>query len=97
MLQWESILRPGNKMDGLLRLFVTLLFFSLNVYYGSNLKALYPSSLVSLYMYPLWRLVMVVFLIASTYWCPRVAAMVFFAIFFYFMDLEYLLEPVNKN
>ena len=97
MIEWESILRPGNKLDGLLRLFVTLLFFSLNVYYGSNIKAMYPSSLVSLYMYPMWRLLMVVFLLVSTYWCPRVSVMVFFAVFFYFMDLEYLLEPVNKN
>jgi hypothetical protein len=97
MIEWEQILRPGNKADGLARLGVALLFFSLNVYYGSNLKALYPTSMISLYMYPLWRLLMVLLLLSSTLWCPRVAVMVFFAIFFYFMDLQYLLEPVLKN
>jgi hypothetical protein len=97
MIEWESILRPGNKIDGVSRLIATVFFFAWNVYYGSNLKALYPSSLISLYMYPIWRAFMVLFLIISTYWCPRVAVMVFFTVFFYFMDLEYLLDPVRKN
>lgn len=97
MIEWESILRPGNKIDGVSRLIATLFFFSWNIYYGSNLKASYPSSMISLYMYPIWRAFLVLFLIISTYWCPRVGAMVFFSIFFYFMDLQYLLEPVTKN
>lgn len=86
-------LAPGSKLDGLARLLVTAFFFTWNLYYGALIQTPYPNSLVILYSYPVWRLTLVLFLIAAIQWCPRVGMMVGLAVFFYFMDLPHFIRP----
>jgi len=85
----------GEKIDILNKLIATVIFFSLNVYHGSMLRVEYPTVFVSLYPYPLWRLLVLIFLLAAAYWCPRLAIMVAFTAFFYLMDMQHMAEPFH--
>ena len=85
----------GEKIDIINKLIATVIFFSLNVYHGSMLNVEYPKVFVSLYPYPLWRVLVLLFLLAAAYWCPRLAVMVAFTVFFYLMDMQHMAEPFH--
>ena len=84
---------PVNKIESAARLAVTTLFFIWNLYYGALVQTPYPKALVSLYVHPLWRVLLILFLAASIAWCPRVGMMVGLALFFYFMDMPHFIHP----
>lgn len=72
---------------------VTFLFLGWNLYYGVLLQTPYPKVLISLYQYPLWRLLLMALVIASAFVSVPLATMVGLAVFFYFMDMPHFLEP----
>ena len=86
-------LEPDGVFDATARVVVTSAFFVWNLYEGSVFEAPYSKSIVSLYGFPLFRLALVLLLIAATYWCPRVGIMVALAVFFYIEDMEKLRRP----
>lgn len=82
-------LQKGSlTFDTILKYIVIAAFFGWNLLEGSVFENEYPSAMVNLYQYPIWRIVWVVLLILATDWCPCVAVMVAFTIFFYIMDIE---------
>ena len=68
-----------------------------NLYYGALIQTHYPQSLVSLYVHPLWRALLVVFLIVAASMSKEVALMIALALFFYFMDLAHFIKPWSKT
>ena len=86
-------LTPGSKIDGIARIIVTVFFLIWNLHYGAPIDTHYPLAFVSLYNHPIWRFLLLGFLIASICWCPRVGMMVAFAVFFYLMDMEHFTKP----
>ena len=68
-------------------LFLTILLF------GSVFEISYPYRLVELYAYPWWRLLLVCFVMISTWWCPRVGLLAALATFFYLNDMHTLTTP----
>ena len=80
---------------------IVVAFLMWNLYYGALIKTAYPHSLVSLYVYPIWRLLLVLFLFAAVMISEEVGLMVALALFFYFMDMSYFIKPlynaVTKN
>ncbi len=86
-------LEPDGVVDATARLLVTAGLFIWNLYEGSVLEAPYSKELVSLYEFPLFRLVLVLAVLLGTYWCPRVGAMLALTVFFYIEDLEKLSTP----
>lgn len=86
-------LAPDNVFDATARVVVTSAFFIWNLYEGSVFEAPYDKTLFKLYGFPLFRLTLVLLVLASAYWCPRVGAMVALAVFFYFEDMEKLRRP----
>lgn len=83
-------LEPENVWDAAARIIVTTVFFLWILYEGSVFESPYPNTLVQLYGFPLFRLVLVLLVFASAYWCLRVGAMVALAVFFYIEDMEKL-------
>ena len=77
--------------DLIARIGFTGFFFLWNIIEGFKIDTRYPHSLVVLYFYPIWRLLLLVSLIIGTIWCESLSLMMAFAIFFYFMDLQLLL------
>lgn len=84
---------PDNLTDAAARTLVTSIFLIWNVYEGSVFESPYDKTLVKLYGFPLFRLMLVLLVIVAAYWCPRVGAMVAFAVFFYMEDMEKLRRP----
>ena len=64
-----------------------------NLYYGALIDTTYPQELVSLYPYPLWRVLLVLFLAAALMVSPEVGLLVAIAVFFYFMDIAHFIKP----
>lgn len=86
-------MEPDGVVDATARIIVTAIFFIWNLYEGSVLESPYPIELVKLYKYPFWRIMLVFMVIAATFWCPRVGAMLTLVVFFYMEDLEKLVRP----
>jgi hypothetical protein len=86
-------LEPDGVLDATARVIVTAAFFAWNLYEGSVFEAPYDKALITLYGFPLFRLVLVLLLVVATYWCPRVGIMVALAVFFYIEDMEKLRRP----
>jgi len=69
----------------------SLFFLLWNIIEGFKIDTHYPHTLVVLYFYPLWRLLLLITLIIGSMWCESLSLMMGMAIFFYFMDLQLLL------
>lgn len=78
-------------IDLVARYFFTLFFFLWNVVEGFKIDTHYPHSLVVLYCYPSWRLILLSAFVIGSLWCQGLSVMMGFALFFYFMDLQLLL------
>lgn len=74
--------------DDILKFIIVALFFGWNLLEGSIFENEYPRAMVNLYQYPIWRIVLVALLFLASDWCPSVAIMIAFTIFFYIMDIE---------
>jgi hypothetical protein len=73
--------------------FIVVAFLMWNLYYGALIQTAYPHSLVSLYIYPIWRLLLILFLFTAVMISQEVGLMVALALFFYFMDMSYFIKP----
>lgn len=78
-------------IDYIARLTFTLFFFLWNIIEGFKIDTHYPHKLVVLYVYPLWRLLLLTVFVAGSIWCQSLSIMMGFAVFFYLMDLQLLL------
>ena len=86
-------MKPSPGVDGPARVAVMLLFAVLLVFYSMSFEVAYSRPLVDLYVFPWWRLLIVVAVLAAALWCPRVGAVVGLAAFFYLADVGTLLTP----
>jgi hypothetical protein len=86
-------LNSEGVMDATARILVTSAFFLWNLYEGSVFEAPYDMTLVKLYGFPLFRFMLVLLVLAGSYWCPHVGSMVALAVFFYIEDMEKLKRP----
>lgn len=77
--------------DDIARVGFTLFFFLWNMLEGFKIDTFYPKNLVVLYVYPLWRLLLLITFVIGGLWCQTLSLMMAFAITFYFMDLQLLL------
>ena len=74
-------------------LIVIAALFAWNLYYGALIETTYPQELVTLYAYPMWRVLLVIFLGAALVISPEVGILVALAVFFYFMDIAHFIKP----
>jgi hypothetical protein len=81
-------------MDAVPELFVVIgILFAWNLYYGALIETTYPQEHVTLYAYPMWRVLLVIFLGVALLISPEVGILVALAIFFYFMDIAHFIKP----
>ena len=85
-------MESGGPLDTTARLFFAIFFFIWNLFEGSLFHTPYPQILVGLYESPLWRLFLVLLLIAALVWCPMVGILLAITLFFYLGDLGQLTE-----
>jgi hypothetical protein len=88
----KDLLKHSNMFEPILKLLVVGAFFVWNIVEGAIFENEYPSTFVRLYHIPIWRLALLVALIAGGLWCPSVGIMLAFTTFFYVMDMEVTMD-----
>ena len=79
-------------IDSILKGIVAAGFFGWNLLEGAVFENQYPLAMVNLYRIPIWRVFLMLLVVFSGDWCPYVAVMIAFFIFFYIMDMEVTLD-----
>ena len=88
----KKLQKSSLTLDKILEFTIVVVFFGWNLLEGSVFENEYPYSMVNLYQYPIWRLLLVVMLFLACDWSPLVAVMIAFTVFFYIMDIEVTME-----
>lgn len=64
------------------------------VYYSSLMERPYHQRLATLYIYPWWRILVILLVLSAALWCPRVGVIMAFIAFLYFHDMGLLVTPL---
>ena len=94
--EWLSFLSFDSTTEGACRAILVLLAALFIVFYSSLFEVEYSKKLIDLYRYPWWRLLLVLLVISSVIWCPRVGILVALVMFFYLSDMNTLLTPLSN-
>jgi hypothetical protein len=87
------MIRAANLFsEDTLKLLVALLLIGWNTIEGAVLENEYPSIFVRLYPLAIWRVCLVLAVLAGALWCPTVGILLAYAIFFYVMDMEITMD-----
>ena len=95
MKSWPSFLSFQNNTDGIFRAIVVLLAAVVIVKYSTLFEEEYTRKLIDLYRFPWWRVLLILLVISSVLWCPRVGILVALVMFFYLSDMNTLLTPLT--
>lgn len=93
---WPSFLSFQGTTDGIFRAVAVLLASIIIIKYSSLFEEEYSQKLTDLYIYPWWRILVVLLLITSAIWCPRVGILIALIIFFYLSDMNILITPFSE-
>jgi hypothetical protein len=63
------------------------------IMYSMVFEMEYDPKLITLYMYPGWRLLCAALVLAAMLWSPRVGILVALVVFFFLADMHTLLTP----
>ena len=96
MSAWPAFLSFQGTTDGVFRVLVVLLASIVIVKYSSIFEESYSKKLTELFILPWWRILVVLLVITSAIWCPRVGILVAVVIFFYLSDMNTLIRPFSE-
>ncbi len=89
---FQRLSNTGTQAEILFKNAVILVLLIWNVLEGSVYENVYPAVVVKLYTIPIWRLLLVLFMIAAAEWNHSIGIMMAFTMFFYVMDMEVTME-----
>ena len=81
---------PTGPLDGSLRLIVSLGLLGWNVFEGLSLRTPYPSTMVALWEYPVWRILLLFMVWLGAEWCPRVGILTGIAVVMYIINMIHI-------
>lgn len=91
--QWPSFLSFEGNTDGIFRALTVTLAAVIIVKYSTLFEEEYSQKLTELYIYPWWRIMIVILVLTSAMWCPRVGILIALIVFFYLSDMNTLIKP----
>lgn len=92
---WPSFLSFQGNTDGIFRALTVTLAAVIIVKYSTLFEEEYSQKLTSLYIYPWWRIIVILLVLTSAIWCPRVGILVALVVFFYLSDMNTLITPFS--
>ena len=95
-MKWVSFLLFDGTADGVMRSLSVIVIGILIVKYSTIFEQEYTNKLTNLYIHPWWRLLIVLLIVLSSLWCPRVGILVGLLVFFYLSDMEILINPLSS-
>ena len=96
MRTWPSFLSFQGTTDGIFRGIAIILAGIVIVRYSTLFEEEYTKKLTALYIQPWWRILVVLLLLSSAIWCPRVGILVALLVFFYLSDMNTLITPFSE-
>lgn len=93
---WPSFLSFQGTTDGIFRAIAVTFIAVIIVNYSTIFEEEYNNKLTNLYIYPWWRILVVLLVLTSAIWCPRVGILVSLVVFFYLSDMNTLLTPFSN-
>jgi hypothetical protein len=88
----RGLSESGTQAEIIFKNAVIIILLGWNVLEGSVYENVYPAVFVKLYTIPIWRLILVLLMIAAAEWNHTIGIMMAFTIFFYVMDMEVTME-----
>ena len=95
MRTWPSFLSFQGTIDGVFRAIAVILAGIVIVRYSTIFEEEYSKKLTALYIHPWWRILVVLLVLTSAIWCPRVGILVALLVFFYLSDMNTLITPFS--
>jgi len=83
----EELSEPVNFLDMSLRIIMILTLLAWNVFESLALRTAYPSTMVSLWESPIWRMVLLFTVWLGAEWCPRVGLLTGMAVSLYIANM----------
>jgi hypothetical protein len=96
MKSWPSFLSFQGTTDGIFRALAVTLAAIIIVKYSTLFEEEYNKKLTYLYIHPWWRILVVLLMLTSAIWCPRVGILVALIMFFYLSDMNTLITPFSE-
>lgn len=96
MRTWPSFLSFQGTTDGIFRAIVLVLAGITIVKYSTLFEEEYNEKLTNLYIHPWWRILVVLLVLSSAIWCPRVGILIALIVFFYLSDMNTLITPFSE-
>jgi hypothetical protein len=93
---WPSFLSFHGNTDGIFRALTVTLAAIIIILYSSLFEEEYSKKLTDLYIYPWWRILIVMLVLTSAIWCPRVGILIALIVFFYLSDMNTLIKPFSE-
>ena len=93
---WPTFLSFHGTTDGIFRAIAVTLAAVIIVKYSTLFEEEYAQKLTDLYIHPWWRILVVLLVLTSTIWCPRVGILVALVVFFYLSDMNTLITPFTE-
>jgi hypothetical protein len=93
---WPSFLSFQGTTDGIFRAIAVLLAAVVIIRYSSLFEEEYTQKLTDLYIHPWWRALVVLLVLTSAMWCPRVGILIALIAFFYLSDMDILVRPFSE-
>lgn len=92
MLRGIGSATSSSSFEDKLKLGLALILLAWNTVEGAVLENEYPAIFVQLYPLAIWRVVLILAILAGALWCPTVGILLAYTIFFYVMDMEITME-----
>jgi hypothetical protein len=96
MRTWPSFLSFQGTTDGIFRAIAVTLVGVIIVKYSTLFEEEYTQKLTDLFIHPWWRILIVLLVVSSAIWCPRVGILVALVVFFYLSDMNTLITPFSE-
>jgi hypothetical protein len=96
MRSWPSFLSFQGTTDGIFRAIAVTLVGMVIVKYSTLFEEEYTQKLTDLFIHPWWRILVVLLVLTSAIWCPRVGILVALVVFFYLSDMNTLIIPFSE-
>ena len=93
---WPSFLSFQGTSDGIFRAISVVLVAVIIIKYSTLFEEEYAKKLTDLYVHPWWRILVVLLVLSSAIWCPRVGILVALVVFFYLSDMNTLITPFSE-
>jgi hypothetical protein len=96
MISWPTFLSFEGTTDGIFRAIAIFCGAIVLVLYSTLFEEKYSEKLTDLYIYPWWRVLVVLLVVTSAVWCPRVGILMALLVFFYLSDMNTLVTPLVR-